>query len=61
MVALATAHPAKFPDAVADATGMRPELPERLADLHERPEHLTQLPNDLAVVQEFVEAHRRAG
>ena len=59
MVALATAHPAKFPDAVADATGVRPPLPERLADLHERPERLTRLPNDLAVVQEFVEAHRR--
>ena len=61
MVALATAHPAKFPDAVADATGIRPPLPERLAALHERPERLTRLPNDLAVVQEFVEAHRRAG
>ena len=61
MVALATAHPAKFPDAVAAATGIRPPLPERLADLHERPERLTRLPNDLAVVQEFVEAHRRAG
>ncbi len=61
MVALATAHPAKFPDAVADATGIRPPLPERLADLHERPERLTRLPNDLAVVQEFVEAHRRVG
>ena len=61
MVALATAHPAKFPDAVADATGIRPPLPERLADLHERPERLTRLPNDLAVVQEFVEEHRRAG
>ena len=59
MVALATAHPAKFPDAVADATGVRPPLPGRLADLHERPERLTRLPNDLAVVQEFVEAHRR--
>ena len=59
MVALATAHPAKFPDAVAAATGVRPPLPERLADLHERPERLTRLPNDLAVVEEFVEAHRR--
>ena len=59
MVALATAHPAKFPDAVADATGIRPPLPERLADLHQRPERLTPLPNDLAVVQQFVEAHRR--
>ena len=59
MVALATAHPAKFPDAVAAATGVRPLLPEHLADLHERPERLTRLPNDLVVVEEFVEAHRR--
>jgi threonine synthase len=39
IVALATAHPAKFPDAVEAATGVRPELPEALADLLERPEH----------------------
>ncbi|MEC8872826.1 MAG: threonine synthase, partial [Actinomycetota bacterium] len=59
LVALATAHPAKFPDAVEAATGVRPELPDRLADLHDRPERLTRMPNDLVVVQEFVEAHRR--
>ena len=38
VVCLATAHPAKFPDAVEEATGVRPELPERLADLFDRPE-----------------------
>ena len=38
MVTLATAHPAKFPDAVEQATGIRPQLPEHLADLLERPE-----------------------
>ena len=38
MVCLATAHPAKFPDAVEAATGVRPALPERLADLLDRPE-----------------------
>lgn len=54
MVALATAHPAKFPDAVEAATGVRPALPERLADLLQRPERLTRLPNDLAVVEGFV-------
>jgi len=43
----------------APATGVRPELPDRLADLHDRPERLTRMPNDLVVVQEFVEAHRR--
>jgi len=59
MVALATAHPAKFPDAVEAATGSRPSLPDRLADLHQRPERLTALPADLAVVEDFVRAHRR--
>jgi threonine synthase len=61
MVALATAHPAKFPDAVEAATGVRPGLPDHLADLHERPERLTDLPADLAVIEDFVRAHRRHG
>jgi len=59
MVALATAHPAKFPDAVEAATGARPALPDHLADLHERPERLTALPADLAVIEDFVRSHRR--
>ena len=59
IVALATAHPAKFPDAVEAATGVRPALPDRLADLFDRPERCTRLPNDLAAVQAFVE--ERAG
>jgi threonine synthase len=59
MVTLATAHPAKFPDAVERATGIRPQLPAHLADLLERREHITELPNDLAAVQQFVEAHAR--
>ena len=53
-ICLATAHPAKFPDAVEKATGIRPELPLALADLLQRPERVTQLPNDLAAVKEFV-------
>jgi threonine synthase len=53
-VTLATAHPAKFPDAVERATGVRPPLPAHLADLFDLPEHVTRLPNDLAAVQEFV-------
>ncbi len=41
MITLATAHPAKFPDAVEAATGIRPPLPPRMADLYERPERVT--------------------
>ncbi len=47
MVSLATAHPAKFPDAVERATGIHPVLPDRLADLFEREERYDVLPNDL--------------
>ena len=54
MVRVATAHPAKFPDAVEQATGIRPPLPERLADLFEREERFDVLPNDLAAVRAHV-------
>ena len=54
MVALATAHPAKFPDAVERATGIRPTLPPRLADLFERPERMESLPNDLQAVETHI-------
>ncbi len=54
MVTLATAHPAKFPDAVEAATGARPALPPRMADLFERPERVTRLPGDLAAVQALI-------
>ncbi len=59
MVCLATAHPAKFPDAVERGTGVRPELPERLADLFERSEHFTSLPNDLSAVQSHIRSALR--
>jgi threonine synthase len=55
-VALATAHPAKFPDAVERATGSRPALPAHLADLMGRPEHYEVLPADLAAVAAHVDA-----
>jgi len=55
MIALATAHPAKFPDAVEAATGVRPPLPERLADLLDRPEHFDTLANDLEAVQAHID------
>ena len=58
VVALACAHPAKFPEVVTAATGHHPKLPPHMADLFERPERLVVLPNDLAVVQRYV--HERA-
>ena len=54
MVTLATAHPAKFPDAVREATGDETPLPERMADLYDRPERMTILPNDLAAIEAFI-------
>lgn len=59
LVTLATAHPAKFPDAVAEATGRRPELPARLANLFAREERCTVLPNDAASVAAFIAARAR--
>ena len=54
LVCLATAHPAKFPEAVERATGVRPALPPRLRDLLRRPESLAELPNDPARLKRFV-------
>jgi threonine synthase len=51
MVCLATAHPAKFGDAVQEATGEAVELPPRLASLAGRPEHYEVVPNDLEAVK----------
>jgi len=58
MVCLGTAHPAKFPDAVEKATGIRPPLPARVGDLFEREERFQVLPNDLATVQAHVRSLR---
>jgi len=60
MVVLATAHAAKFPDAVAAACGVRPQLPEWLADLDQRPERVTVLPVDQSAVERFVLGTSRA-
>ncbi|QUJ78008.1 threonine synthase [Sulfitobacter albidus] len=54
MITLATAHPAKFPDAVEAATGIRPPLPARMADLFERDERLTRVPNDLEALKTHI-------
>jgi threonine synthase len=55
MVVLATAHPAKFPDAVQKATGERPRLPARLADLLDRTERVDGLPNDIDALKDLIE------
>jgi threonine synthase len=54
MVVLSTAHAAKFPEAVEAACGVRPALPEHLADLGRRRERVTVLPPDPAAVEHLV-------
>jgi threonine synthase len=60
IVCVATAHPAKFPDAVEAAIGIRPELPESLADLLDREERCVALPNDLEAVERHIDSVRQA-
>ncbi|KLK91252.1 threonine synthase [Microvirga vignae] len=60
VVALSTAHPAKFPDAVERATGVRPALPPHMADLMERKESFSVLPNDQSAVERFIRERARA-
>lgn len=54
MVTLATAHPAKFPDAVARAVGIRPELPPHMADLFDLPERVTRVENDAEAIKSLI-------
>jgi len=54
VVILGTAHPAKFPDAVRDACGEHPALPDWLSDLMERKERFTSLPSDLKIVEDHI-------
>ena len=56
-ICLGTAHPAKFPDAVEQATGVRPPLPDHLADLFERPERCAQLADDAELLKAYVRTH----
>ena len=58
-VILATAHPAKFPDALAEIAGVRPDLPERLGNLMRDEERFETLPNDLLAIEDFVESVSR--
>jgi threonine synthase len=60
MVVLGTAHAAKFPDAVQAACGVRPALPEWLADLDQRPEHTTVLPVDQMAIERHILSTSRA-
>jgi len=57
MITLATAHPAKFPDAVEKASGIRPPLPPRMADLYDRPERVSRIDNDLAAIETHIKGH----
>ena len=61
VVTLATAHPAKFGDAVERATGQRPGLPLRVGDLFERQERCAELPGDYGAVADYIAAHATAG
>ena len=58
MITLATAHPAKFPDAVEAATGHRPGLPQAMANLYEQPERVTRAKNDLSALQSLIRERR---
>jgi threonine synthase len=60
MVTLATAHPAKFPDAVAKASGVRPPLPSRLNHLLTDEERFTVLPNTVEAVRDFIRTRQAA-
>lgn len=58
MITLATAHPAKFPDAVEAATGLRPGLPPRMGDLFDRPERFQRVENDLGALEAVIREGR---
>ncbi|SFP05012.1 threonine synthase [Tranquillimonas alkanivorans] len=58
MITLATAHPAKFPDAVEAATGQRPGLPKRMSALYDRPERVTEVDNDLGRIEHLIRETR---
>lgn len=54
MVTLATAHPAKFPDAVEKAVGLRPPLPPHMADLFDLPERVSRVENDVDALKSLI-------
>lgn len=54
IVILGTAHPAKFPEAVREACGTEPALPQWLGDLMEREERFTTLPSDQKMLEDHI-------
>lgn len=60
MITLATAHPAKFPDAVRQASGIYPDLPVRMGNMMERKERFHVLPNSISDVEAFIAERSRA-
>ena len=60
VVTLATAHPAKFRDAVERASGQRPSLPTRIGDLFQREERMVELPGDYAGIADYIAQHATA-
>jgi threonine synthase len=60
MIALGTAHPAKFPDAVMQATGIKPALPARLAAIMQGRERFDVLAKDQTLVADYIRVRARA-
>lgn len=60
VITLATAHPAKFPDAVKEAIGVHPNLPTEMSDLFERREIMVDCENDVADVRDYIRDHASA-
>jgi threonine synthase len=60
VVCLATAHPAKFPDAVESATGIRPGLPKKMSDLFDREEKFVIKSNQIELIEDFVSQNTKA-
>ena len=60
MITLATAHPAKFPDAVEQAVGIRPALPPHMAALFDLPERISRVENDAQAIKSLILERRTA-
>ncbi|MCY4150020.1 MAG: threonine synthase [Gammaproteobacteria bacterium] len=62
VVVLATAHPAKFPDAIKSALGFEPPLPDELSEILTLEERCrNNLPNDVSTLRKFVESSLASG